>query len=83
MLTIFFPPRNPRLSKAISIKSPSSFRESLRKVRKLKGISPLVKVRALALAKARATAQLQRPNISVVERAQFRAIRRMNIPSMK
>ncbi len=75
--SIFFKAKNPRLARAISIKSPSAFRESVSKVRRLKGFTKKQKQGALNLAKGRATAQLGRRNLSLKERKQFRAIRRI------
>ncbi len=78
--TLFFPPTNPRLARAISITSPQQFKKSIGRVRKLKGISPTTKRRALTLAKNRAGAQLKRKTLSVKERREFTAISRINIP---
>lgn len=78
-VSIFFKAKNPRLARAISIKSPSAFRESISKVRRLKGFTKKQKQSALNLAKGRATAQLARRRLSLKERIQFRAIRKINI----
>lgn len=78
--TLFFKPTNPKLARAISITSPQQFRKSIGRVRKLKGISPTTKRRALTLAKNRAGAQLKRKTLSAGERKQFGAITRINIP---
>ncbi len=75
--TIFFKSRNPRLAKAISITSPSAFRESISRVRRLKGFTKKQKQGALNLAKGRATAMLARRNLSLKERREFTAIRRI------
>ena len=76
-VSIFFKAKNPRLAKAISIKSPSAFRQSISKVRRLKGFTKKQKQGALNLAKGRATAQLARRNLSSKERMEFRAIRKI------
>ena len=78
--TLFFKPKNPRLARAISITSPQQFRKSIGRVRKLKGISPTTKRRALVLAKNRANAQLKRRTLSAGERRQFTAISKIGIP---
>lgn len=80
--TMFGKAKNPRLAKAISITSPSAFRKSIGKVKRLKGISPTTKKRALVLAKNRAGAFLHRKNLSSKERIQMGAIKRTPIPSM-
>lgn len=85
MSSLFFAARNKKLAKAISIKSPNAYRESIEKVKNLKGISAQTKVRALALAKARASVQLKRNDLSEKEREQFSAIRKipLNIKMVK
>ncbi|KKM97910.1 hypothetical protein LCGC14_1163240 [marine sediment metagenome] len=80
--TIFFPPKSPRLARAISITSPEQFRKSISRVRKLKGISSTTKKRALVLAKNRAAAQLKRKTLSTGERRQFTAITKIKIPKL-
>jgi len=72
--SIFFKPKNKKLARAISIKSPTAFRESIRKVKKMRGVSDATKKRVLVLARARAAAQLKRKRLSMKERKQFRAI---------
>jgi len=78
--TLFFKAKNPKLAKAISITSPSSFRQSIKKVKKLKGLKPTTKRRALIAAKNRAKVQLKRKGLSIKERKQFSAISKTNIP---
>ncbi len=76
--SLFFPPKNRRLARVISIKSPTRFRNSIRTLRK-NGIT-LTERRALLLARTRAKVQLRRPNLSLKERKQFRVISRMTVP---
>ncbi|KKN48501.1 hypothetical protein LCGC14_0651940 [marine sediment metagenome] len=78
--SIFFPPKDKALARKISIKSPTAFRRSIRKLR-LGGIT-LKERRALTLAKTRATVQLKRNNLSSNERRQFRSISQINIPKV-
>lgn len=75
--SIFFKPKFPRLSKAIKITSPSAFRESIEKVRALKGFTKKQKQGALNLAKGRARAMLARKRLSGKERKEFGAIARI------
>lgn len=79
--SIFFPPKDKVLARKISIKSPSSFRTSIRKLKK-NGIT-LKEFRALNLAKTRAKVTLKRKNLSTKERKQFMEISRMRIPKVK
>lgn len=72
--SLFFKAKNPRLAKAISIRSPTEFRASIKKVRLLKGFTKRQKQGALNIAKARSRAMLARKNLSEKERKQFRAI---------
>jgi hypothetical protein len=76
--TIFFPPRHPGLAKIISIESPSAFRASIRKLKKM-GIGAREK-RALVLAQNRARAMLKRRNLSEKERRQLQAIVNTPLP---
>jgi len=76
---IFFPPKYKRLSKIITIRSPSAFRKSIRTLKK-NGITR-TEQRALVLARTRAAAQLRRTDLSPKERAQMRAISEIRIPS--
>ncbi len=78
--SIFFPPKNKALARKISIKSPTAFRRSIRKLR-LGGVT-LEEKRALTLAKTRALVQLKRNNLSAKERRQFRSISQINIPKV-
>jgi hypothetical protein len=82
MKTIFFKPKYPRLAKAVDISSPSQFKASIERVKKLRGFSSLQKTRALALAKARASVQLKRKNLSAKERLEFQKISKTRIPKM-
>lgn len=72
MKSLFFPPKNKRLAKSISIKSPSAFKKSISKLKK-GGLSTTEK-RALVLARTRAKLQLKRRNLSAKERKQFTTI---------
>jgi len=76
--TIFFPPKHPRLARAISITSPSAFRKSIKTLKK-GGITTREK-RALVLAQNRARVQLKRKNLSRKERKQFGEISKMILP---
>lgn len=77
---LFAPPKDKRLARKISIKSPKTFRNSISRLRK--GGITLKEKRALTLAKTRASVQLKRPNLSTKERRQFRAISRMKLPKI-
>ncbi len=81
--TLFFPAKNKRLSKAISITSPTAFRLSIRRVKRMRGVSPGTKVKALVLAQNRAKAMLKRKRLSARERKQLRTIAKINIPKFK
>lgn len=74
-----FKPKSAKLARLISIKSPSSFRKSIGRVRNLKGLSKTHKIRGLTLAKNRAKAQLGRKNLSLKKRNEFRIIARTKI----
>ena len=78
--SLFFAPKNKRLAKAISIRSPRAFRNSINRL-KVRGLSMQEK-RALTLAKTRAKLQLRRRNLSLKEKRQFRMISKMRIPQI-
>ena len=78
--SIFFKPRNKKLARKISIRTPSEFRASIAKIRKA-GVT-LEEKRALALARTRAKVQLMRKNLSPKERRQFKAISIMKLPKV-
>ena len=75
--TLFFKPKDKRLAKIITIKSPAAFKESIKILKK--GGLTLKEKRGLVLAKNRASAQLHRKNLSPKERKQFRAISKITI----
>lgn len=75
---LFFPAKNQRIARAISIKSPTAFRGSIRKLKK--GGLTLKEGRSLVLARNRAKAQLGRRNLSPKERREFTTISRTRIP---
>ncbi len=74
---------NPRLSAAISIKTPTAFKSSIFKVKRLKGISPAKKKRALTLARTRAQLHLKRKNLSPRERKQMGRIAKTRLPPVR
>lgn len=74
---------DPRLSKAISIASPSAFKASIGRVKMLKGISAQRKKAALSNARNIAGAQLKRKTLSAKERKQSTAIKNTRLPSLK
>lgn len=76
--SLFFPPKNKRLARAISIETPNAFRNSIRRLMR-NGLS-LEEFRALNLAKTRARLALRRPNLSLSEERQMREISRVRIP---
>lgn len=78
--SIFFPPKHKALARKISIKSPSAFRESIRKV--AEGGITLREFRALNLAKTRAKVQLKRKTLSSKERREFGIIAKIKIPAI-
>jgi hypothetical protein len=78
--SLFFPPRNKRIAKIISIKSPSAFKISISKLRE--GGITITEKRSLVLAKNRAKAQLKRKNLSPKERKQFKMIVAMKLPNI-
>lgn len=77
---LFFPPKNKRLARIITIKTPSSFRKSITKLKK-NGLTSTEK-KALVLARTRALVQLRRKNLSSKERKQFKMISQMKIPNI-
>ncbi len=78
--SLFFPAKNKRLARIISIKSPASFKRSI-KVLKKGGVT-LTEKRALLLARNRAAVQLRRRNLSSKERKQFTIISKITIPKV-
>ncbi len=78
--TIFFKPKDVRLARKISIRSPSEFRASIRELEK-KGITTKEK-RALTLARTRASLQLKRKTLSEKERKEFKMIVGMKLPKV-
>ena len=76
--TLFFPAKNKRIARDISIKSPVAFRASIKKLKR--GGLTTTEGRGLVLARNRAKAQLGRKNLSPNERRQFTTISRMHIP---
>ena len=70
--SIFSKPKDKKLAKKISIKSPKTFNKSVKTLNK-NGLS-LKEFRALNLAKTRARLQLRRKNLSSKERKEFRDI---------
>lgn len=78
--SLFFPPKNKRLARVISIKSPSQFRKSISTLKK-RGLT-ITEKRALVLAQNRARVQLKRRNLSLKERKQFRAISTIKLPNI-
>lgn len=80
---LFRPAKHEWLADAISIKTPSSFRESIRKLQKSGGGLSLLEYRALKMAQNRAKAMLNRKNLSSEERKQLREISKIRIPDWK
>ena len=78
--SIFFPAKNERLAKIISITSPKAFAQSIRKLKQ--GGLTLTEKRALVLARTRATLMLRRKDLSMRERRQMLAIANMKIPKI-
>lgn len=72
--TIFFPPKHPKLAKAISIVSPKEAKASVRKVKAMKGLTRRQKISALILASNRALALAKKNNISARERKELRQV---------
>ena len=79
--SLFFAPRNKRIARIVSVKSPTAFRRSIRTL-KQDGLNRTEK-RALTLARTRAKIQLKRKHLSMKERKQFKAIAGMRIPKVK
>lgn len=75
--SIFFKPKFPKLAKKISIRNPSAFRRSIRKLKK--GGLTLREKRGLVLARTRAKISLKRKNLSRKEKKQMRKISKMRI----
>lgn len=78
--SLFFPPKNKRLARIITIKSPSAFRDSIALLRR-GGVTRTEK-NALVLAQNRARVQLRRKNLSPKERKQFRTIASVKLPKI-
>ena len=78
--SIFFPPKNRRLARIISIKTPGQFRKSIAELKK-RGLT-LKEKRGLVLAQNRARVQLKRRNLSKRERNQMREIANTKIPNV-
>ncbi len=78
--SLFFPPKNKRLARAITIKSPTAFRKSIKKLKK--GGLTTTEKKALVLARTRAKIQLKRKNLSPKERKQMREISRIKLPKI-
>lgn len=78
--SLFGKPKDKVLAGKISIKSPSEFRASIKKL-KSGGIT-LKEKRALTLARTRAQVQLKRKNLSPRERRQMQAIARTELPKV-
>lgn len=78
--SLFFAPTSKRLARDITISSPSGFRRSIATI-KQDGVT-LKERRALILAQNRARVQLNRKNLSLKERIEFRAISAMRIPKI-
>ena len=78
--TIFFEPRNKRLADILSIESPAAFRESIRKLKRMR-IGAREK-RALVLAQNRAKAMLEKKTLSEKERKELQTIARMPLPAL-
>lgn len=75
--TLFFPAKHAYLAKAISIRSPSAFRNSIKTLKK--GGLTVTEKKALVLARNRAGAQLHRKNLSPKERREMTTISKMKI----
>ena len=78
--SLFEKPKDPKLAKAISIKSPKDFKQSIKKLSK-DGITTK-EFRALNLAKTRAKLQLRRKNLSSKERKEFKEIGKIKLPKI-
>lgn len=80
MSGLFAPAKDKRLARIISIKSPESFRKSIRTLMKDKDRLTPKDRKALILAQTRAKVQLNRKNLSAKERREFTIISKMTIP---
>ena len=78
--SLFFPPKNKRLARTITIKTPSAFRKSIRTL--TKGGVTVTEKKALALAKKRAVVQLKKGDLSTKERSQFTMISKIKLPKL-
>jgi len=78
--SLFFPPKSKRFARIITIKSPTAFKRSIKKLKK-DGLTRTEK-KALVLARTRAKIQLKRKNLSAKERKQMREISRIKIPKI-
>lgn len=78
--SLFFKPRDPRLAKIISTKSPEAFRRSIRIL--MRGGLTTKEKRGLILAQNRSRAQLKRKNLSPKERREFTQIVQTKIPNI-
>ena len=74
----FSPARRKAISQAVSIKSPSRFKQSVRILSK--GGLSVQERKVLVMAQDRADMQLQRKDLSSIERRQFKEIKGVNIP---
>jgi len=77
---LFMPPKDKKLAAAISIRSPTAFKNSIAKLSK--GGITIQEKRALTLAKTRAKVQLKRKNLSKSERIEMRQIARTKLPKV-
>lgn len=73
--------KSQRRSKIISIRTPKEFRNSIRELKKDK--YTIGDQRALQLAKNRASTILNKTNLSLKEKKQFKQISKINIPKAK
>jgi len=78
--SLFFPPKSKRLARIITIKTPSAFRKSIKRLKK-DGLTTKEK-KVLVLARTRAKIMLKRKNLCVKERKQMREISRVRIPKI-
>jgi len=78
--TLFMKPKDKRIARIITIRSPTAFKESIRKLKK--GGLTLREKRGLVLARNIADAQLGRKNLSSKERKQFKAITKIKLPKI-
>jgi len=75
---LFFESKNKRLSRIISITSPTAFNKSIRELKK--GGLTTTEKRALVLARNRAGAIAKKKNLSTKERRQMMKIKRTALP---